>query len=299
MRTALFFLLIALLAPSLAEAQRVMHRVRFGESLASISKYYYGKRIFADVIKAANNVSQNRKIKAGDRIRIPTAWVHVVRKSTTVRQLAKRFLGDARRWPALGMANKLGRRKRIRKGARVVIPYVMRHRVDPEETFSLLSQRYYGTDQYATLIASYNFIAGERPAPNSQIEIPIGSLRILPIRLEELTNEHVLGISHKSNQEIRQALQEANALLRRGEYWSVPLRIVRLLTRDHTSDVDVAQVFKLLAIAYVAVDRVDLAVNSFHEALIRLPTMTLDPVTTSPKVIRAFVDAKTRMNRRE
>ena len=58
-----------------------------------------------------------------------------------------------------------------------------------------------------------------------------------------------------------------------------------------------SEVFKLLAISYVAVGRRDLAVGAFQAALLRLPTLSLDPVKTSPKVMRAFVDAKSRMRR--
>ena len=80
--------------------------------------------------------------------------------------------------------------------------------------------------------------------------------------------------------------------MRKGDYWRVPLRLIRHLGREQSSDRHMAEIFKLIAIAYVAVNRQELAVRAFKEALLRDPGMTLNPVTNSPKVMRAFVDAK-------
>jgi hypothetical protein len=285
------------LLPSPAAAQRVVHRVRFGESLSSISKHYYGKRIYAPLIRLANELAPTRKLQAGERIRIPTAWVYTVRRRTTIQRVAGTLLGDKRRWPALSLANKVGRRKRLKAGTKLVIPYRLRYTAVAGDTFDDLSKRYFGEKKYAKLLATYNFTTADRPTPSSQIEIPIGHLRIQSLRLEDLTNERLLGISTKPSSEQRQALQEANALIRRGEYHAVALRLIRMLAKDQSSDRHTAEVFKLLAISYVAVGRRDLAVGAFQAALLRLPTLSLDPVKTSPKVMRAFVDAKSRMRR--
>lgn len=297
MRVTLLLFIGSLLTPTTALAQRIVHRVRFAETLTTISKYYYGNKTYAPLLRLANDLPATRKLKAGDRIRIPTAWIFTVRRTTSLKNLAQRLLGDKRRWPALSLANKVGRRKRIRRGTKLIVPYRMAYTAKPGDTFDELSQRFFGTKKFAKLIALYNFTNNtDRPTQSSQIEIPISHLQILSRRLESLVNTRLLGITGP-REEDRQALQEANAMLRRGEFWNVPLRLVRQLSRDQISDRHVADVFKLLATAYVAVDRHDLAVSAFQEALLRLPTLSLDPVTTSPKVMRAFVDAKTRMQR--
>ena len=160
------------------------------------------------------------------------------------------------------------------------------------DTYTELARRYFGSVKYAGQIASFNFATSPKPTAGMQVEIPVSHVRIEERRLEELVNQRLLGVSSLGEGEHREVLREANALLRRGEYWGVPLRLVQLLAHDQSSDGPMAEVFKLLAIAYVAVDRNDLAVKSFQEALLRSPSLALDPVTTSPKVIRAFVDAK-------
>ena len=292
-------LLLALLAaaPATARAQRVMHRVRFGETPATISQHYYGNKAFAQVIQIANGIGSNQrpaKLTAGSYIRVPTAWVHTETKSTTFAALAARYLRDRRRWPALAMLNQIrGRRRRVKAGQKVLIPFILPYTITAGDDFTDLSQRFYGTKKYGGLIASFNFIKATRPSPGAQLEIPLGSPRIEPQVLEQLTNEQVLGLAGEESSE-RERLQEANALIRRGDYWEVPLRLMQLLARGSAADDShIAEIFKLLAVAYVAVGQPELAEKSFREALLREPGLTLDVVTTSPKVMRAFIDAKT------
>lgn len=291
--------LVALaLLPAEAAAQRVVHRVRFGETLAKLSKYYYGKRTYAPILRAVNNLPEEHKLDPGHRLRIPTAWTYRVKRTTSVYALAKRLLGDSRRWAALGLANPIGRRKRIRAGRRLVIPFTLTHTLAPGETLEDLARRYYGKKRDASMIAAYNFLTDPAMVrPGARLVIPIATLKIRDAVLTQLLNERVLGVSDALSAERRRALQEANALLRRGEYWAVPLRLMRILGREQPSDPHMAEVYRLLGVAYVAVDRPNLAVRAFSEALLRDPNMTLNPVTHSPKVIRPFMDARTKLSR--
>jgi len=285
--------LLILLASTDAGAQRLIHRVRFGETPTSISQSYYGSKAHAQLVLLANGLPGTGRLEPGSYIRIPTAWTFTARRTTSLGAIAAKYLGDRRRWPALTMHNQIRRHThRVRTGAKLLVPFPLTYTANVSDTFDDLSQRFYGTKKYAGIIASYNFIGGDRPTPGIRIEIPLGSPRIEPRVLEELTNTHLLGIGAAADREEREGLQEANALLRRGEYWEVPLRLLQRLARGNPADAHIAGVFKLLAVAYVALDRQELAVKSFQEALLRQPSLVLDLVTTSPKVSRVFVDAK-------
>ena len=288
-------LLLAVLSawPEPAAAQRVVHRVRFGETFASVAAHYYGRKEYARFIELTNGRT-GESLEAGERIRVPTAWVYVVPKTTTLSKLAARLLGDRRRADPLADFNRTLRQRtvRVRAGTELVVPFTIDHRVSPGETFASISATYYGNAAQAGLIAQYNFMRGNQPPAATSLEIPIAHVRVTPARLASLTNYHVLGVSPERQQEDRAALQEANGMLRRGDYWRVPLRLVRLLAREQPSDVYIAEVFKLLAIAYVALNQHKLATDAFQEALLRQPSLSLDPVTHSPKVIRAFTDGR-------
>ncbi|MCA9671191.1 MAG: LysM peptidoglycan-binding domain-containing protein [Myxococcales bacterium] len=298
-RVALAFVCGALLlvsAATPARAQRIVHRARFGETLQSIAKHYYGDKDYARFIKLASGRTSD-KVRAGERIRVPTAWVYRVPRRSTVPQLAKRLLGTYRAGPVLVELNRLGRRKRVRKGRNIVVPFLIDHLTSAGETFAKISSLYYGNAKRAALIAGFNGMRGAAPPRNSRLKIPIGRVRIEPERLTALLNERVLGVSPARQRADRAALQETNGLLRRGEYFAVPLRLIRLLAREQSSDTYTAEVYKLLANAYVAIGKHKLAVRAFKEALLRQPTMVLDPVTTPPKVVRAFADAKVEVRR--
>jgi len=295
-RSTLLVVLL-LLAPGAADAQRVVHRVRLGETLASISRHYYGTDANAAVLAVANGLDASVVPRAGDTLRVPTAWTHTLRQAASVEELARKLLGDRRRWQALVAFNKLGRKGRLKAGRSITVPFTVSYLASSRDTYADLARRFLGSARHAPVIASYNFSQSTKPPPGTPIEIPIGGISIAPLRLEALVNERLLGLAGGPERERREALQETNALLRRGEYWEVPLRLLRLLAREIGSDEYMAEIYKLMAIAYVAVDREELAVKSFQEALLRQPTLNLDQVSTSPKVLRTFVDAKSRLQR--
>ncbi len=290
-------IVLLLLLPQLSRAQRVVHRVRFGDTLPVVSLYYYGKKDHAPLLAKVNGIALSQGLKTADHIRIPTAWTYTVRKSTRIERLAKKLLDDPRRWTVLKSINKLGRRKRIRAGTKLRVPFTVTHRVAAQETFTNLSKKYFGTPRQAALIANFNFIKGPRPTPGSEIQIPLWQVKILPHRLEDLVNRRLLGVGKTTDFASRSTIQEANAQLRTGEYWAVFLRLIQGLTRQLPSDMYAAQIFKLVAIAYVALDHPEMARDAFKEALTYNPTMSLDPITNSPKVMRALMDAKTERQR--
>lgn len=296
-RRLLVLALPLLLSSSPAWAQRIVHRVRIGDTLASISNHYYGTESHAAIVGLANGIDAGATLKPGEGVRVPTAWTYTARKASTLEELARSLLGDRRRWPALSAFNKIGRKKRLKAGKSLTVPFAVPYTPSSGESYADVARRFLGNSQYASLIASYNFAKTAQPPSGAQLEIPIGNVRIDHLVMEGLVSDQLLGVSRQNDRERREALQEANALLRRGEYWGVPLKLTELLAREISADDHLAEVYKLLAIAYVALDRDELAVRAFQAALLRQPTLSLDQVSTSPKVLRAFVDAKSRMQR--
>ncbi len=292
-RATIVTLLLLCAAP--AEAQRVMHRVRFGESLPAISRAYYGDAKHADILRVANGFGPRRKLQAGERIRVPTSYSYTVRRTTTVRVLARKLLGRVRHWPALAHFNKLGRRGRIRARTRLVVPFALEHVVVPGETLVDLAKRYYGVERLAGLIALCNGTKNPAPKAGRRVAVLIGTLRITDRKMDQLIRSRLLGLSRDKDNRATEALQESNAMIRRGEYWAVPLRIVRLLAQGQVSEGNLAEAYKLLAIAYVAVSRLELARAAFRQMLLRRPGYTLDSITTSPKVIKVLMESREKM----
>lgn len=282
--------LASLLASPRAEAQQVLHQVRINETMRSIALEYYGDKRKASFLRKVNALEPRAKLQIASRLRIPTAWVYVVPRTITLRSLAKRLLGDGRRYLALQAFNKaLRRRRRVKKGAEVVVPYPVRHVVESDDTFIKLARQYYGDGKRAKLIVQYNLIKGTKPSPRSTLLIPVET-RILPAKLRQLTNERVLGVGGGDRE--KGQLRQANAALRQGRYWYVPLLLLRMLASKMPYHTHMASVFRQLATAYVALGHNKLATLAFKEALLRQPGLTLNPINTSPKLIEALARAK-------
>ena len=66
----------------------------------------------------------------------------------------------------------------------------------------------------------------------------------------------------------------------------------RLLGTQSLSSTQVVTIEKELAVAYVALERADLAEAAFRAALALQPNLELDTVRTSPRVLEAFKRAK-------
>ncbi|MGB5266325.1 MAG: hypothetical protein WBN30_07040, partial [Polyangiales bacterium] len=66
----------------------------------------------------------------------------------------------------------------------------------------------------------------------------------------------------------------------------------RLLGTQSLSSTQVVTIERELAVAYVALERADLAEASFRAALALQPNLELDTVRTSPRVLEAFNRAK-------
>ncbi len=66
----------------------------------------------------------------------------------------------------------------------------------------------------------------------------------------------------------------------------------RLLGTQSLTSTQVVTVQRELAVAYVALERTDLAEASFRAALALQPNLELDTVRTSPRVLEAFNRAK-------
>lgn len=276
---------------SKVDAQHLLHRIHIGETLSSISQHYYKKRSFASIIAKHNNLQLNQKLRTTSRIRIPSAWIYITTRRTRLAHLARKLLGDKRKADVLQYFNpKLPKKRIIKADTEILVPFGLSHRVETSDSLSKLAKRYLGDARLARLIETYNLLKS-KPSEGSTVLIPIGHIQITKQRLRELTNRRILGIKRDSKQQQR-ALIEANAALRQGDFWKVPLELIRLLASEVESDIRLVDIFKILAIAYVALNQQALAIAAFKEALLRQPNLQLSPMSTSPKVIKALHAAR-------
>jgi len=259
-------LTMALGAPSSgAEAQAVYtHAVQEGDTLASIAQRYYGDPTREAVVREANRMKG-----PGPNSLLPGSWVLAT----------------------LIEANKGNRRVEPDEGAELLVPYPLRHVVSPGETLAKIAKMYMPNSPLS-LKRIRRFNAGARIERGQVVLVPLFDLRLAGEGRAEASNAFAqaagAGAAKAAQDEIESSLPELIEQVKKGEFAEAVSLGNRLLGRQSLTSTQVVTIQKELAVAYVALERTDLAEASFRAALALQPNLELDTVRTSPRVLEAF-----------
>lgn len=320
MTRALLLALVVAFA-SRAEARVVNYTVQPGDTAESVAADYYGNRSLALIVLESNGMDRSGKLRAGQRLRIPTAFRYRVRKGDTLEALALRFCEDKRRAPMLAQIAGIKLGDKLREGQEIVVPFHVMHRADAPESLQSVARTFYGDPGRGKLLAEYNFRSSPMVAKGERVVVPIAHVKIRAVYLQPAAAAPpapVVGTKPKPNEPEHPAVQAASerdaqrrevelaarvgGLLvaadqayKDGDYAEVSANLDKLLSEEDPSEVQLAEIFRLKAYAYVALGMDDLAERAFREVLARKPALTLDEATVSPKVRSALERAKKAM----
>lgn len=281
-----------------AQAQAVYtHAVQEGDTLASIAQRYYGDPTREAVLREANRMkgSEVAGLLPGSWIFIPIVTFYRVAKDETWRSIAARFLGQESRALTLIEANKGNRRIEPDEGAELLIPYPLRHVVSPGETLAKISKMYM-PDSPLSLKRIRQFNAGAQIERGQVVLVPLFDLRLAGEGHAEASEAFALaaggGATKAAQDEVESSLPELIEQVKKGQFAEAVSLGNRFLGTQNLTSTQVVTIQKELAVAYVALERTDLAEASFRAALALQPNLELDTVRTSPRVLEAFNRAK-------
>jgi len=288
-------LTMALGAPSSgAEAQAVYtHAVQEGDTLASIAQRYYGDPTREAVVREANRMKGPgpNSLLPGSWVFIPMVSFYRVGQEETWKSIAARFFGREARAATLIEANKGNRRVEPDEGAELLVPYPLRHVVSPGETLAKIAKMYMPNSPLS-LKRIRRFNAGARIERGQVVLVPLFDLRLAGEGRAEASNAFAqaagAGAAKAAQDEIESSLPELIEQVKKGEFAEAVSLGNRLLGRQSLTSTQVVTIQKELAVAYVALERTDLAEASFRAALALQPNLELDTVRTSPRVLEAF-----------
>ena len=281
-----------------AKAQAVYtHAVQEGDTLASIAQRYYGDPTREAVLREAN-----RMRGPGENGLLPGSWIFVpmvtfyrVGKEETWKSLAARFFGREARAATLIEANKGNRRVEPDEGAELLVPYPLRHVVGPGETLSKIAKMYM-PDSPLSLKRIRRFNAGARIERGQVVLVPLFDLRLAGEGRAEASEAFArasgAGDAKAAQDEVESSLPELIEHVKKAAFAEAVSLGNRLLGTQSLTSTQVVTIHKELAVAYVALERTDLAEASFRAALALQPNLELDTVRTSPRVLEAFGRAK-------
>lgn len=272
------------------------HALRPGETVADVAKAYYGDRDKAILLMKFNRIPDPKKIRPGTRIAIPKIIRYSVKKGDTLATIARRFLGDHRRYRVLASINRLDSSQSLSIGSTIKIPIEIPHIVKKGESLAIIANRYYGDPNTFSLIASYNFITDPQEIkPGTKILIPIINLEIgekstpvsEPLK-PPLLPEQQLGFPW---------LEKGIHLYFAGEYRSALQNLMEALKRGLKREDDIGKSYRFLAYSHIALGERNLGKRAFEKALAIHPRLQLDPTYISPKIMKVFEEVRTKKRR--
>ena len=281
-----------------AKAQAVYtHAVQGGDTLASIAQRYYGDPTREAVLREANRMKgpATNGLVAGSWIFVPMVTFYRVGKDETWKSLAARFFGREARAATLIEANNGNRRVEPDEGTELLVPYPLRHVVSPGETLTKIAKMYM-PDSPLSLKRIRRFNAGARIERGQVVLVPLSDLRLAGEGRAEASEAFARaaggGAAKAAQDEVESSLPQLIQQVQKAEFAEAVSLGNRLLGTQSLTSTQVVTIQKELAVAYVALERIDLAEASFRAALALQPNLELDTVRTSPRVLDAFNRAK-------
>ena len=302
-RYLLWVQMLVWVVPVYAEAETsLVHVVRPGDTLAAIAERYYGDPRRENVIVAENSLNNEGgfAIVTGLRLTIPTVSYHRVKEGETWSELAKRFYGDSQRTFVLFKANAAVPGTQPDPGAELLIPYPLRHVVGQNETLNHVARLYYGAKSGETegikILRRFNSIRRIRLQRGQIVLVPLAGLVLSEkgrkIAAQQTGESKVGGDVRDKQARIDASLPRLREDISKGLYADAVSMGNYLLGGGDLTGNQIVTIHRMLAVAYVAMDRFDLAVVAFRSVLEKQPDLELDSIRTSPKVMNALVQAK-------
>jgi LysM repeat protein len=276
-----------LLAPRGARAD-VVHQVRTGETLASIAVRYYGDANREAVLVAANvlGAQTNTSILPGMRIVVPSVSYYRVAAGDSWQHIATSELGSPSRAGYLAHINGQNFMVPPSAGAVLRIPYLLRYVVLTEEPLFEVARRFYGDRSQVQFILEFNHQPSSRMNRGQVLLLPLPDLTL---REEPVCESAAPLAQDNATQRRTEAdLPLLQSMVTHGQYVEALSLGIRLTSAEGLAAGQRVTIDRALAEAYCALDRVDLAAEVFRDALRVEPTLTLDLVTTPPRVLDAF-----------
>lgn len=281
-----------------SQAAVYTHAVQEGDTLASIAQRYYGDPTREAVLREANRLktaSEGAGLAAGSWLFIPTVTYYRVGKDETWRSIAMRFYGREARASALIDANQGSRRVGPDEGAEILVPYPLRHVVAPGDTLAKIAKLYMPDDP-VSLRRLKQFNPGASIERGRVVLVPLFGLKLVGEGRAEASAAFVQaaggGAAQEAQNEAESAIPELIEKIQKAQFAEAVALGNRLLGLGSLTSTQVVTIQKELAVAYVALERPDLAEAAFRAALALQPNLELDSVRTSPRVLEAFNQAK-------
>lgn len=292
---------------------QVVRTARGGDTPETLAAEFYGDRALGLFIRENNGLARAGRLRAGQSVKIPTAFAVKLKRGDTLERLARRYLGDGRRASFLGEWNGLKPGDTLHEGAQLIVPFHLVHKAAAPESLSSLAKTYYGDASQGKLLAAYNFRTSPVLAQGEKLVVPVPHVRVHAVNRAAHVAHGSAGPAAATvaapaattaagdpvrdaelAERVAERLRAAEKAFRDGSYDEVPATLSRLVGEPGLSDSQLVAIHRLLGFAYVALGAEAAAIKEFREVLQRDPNATLDAASISPKIRAVFDRARGR-----
>ncbi|MDJ0764125.1 MAG: LysM peptidoglycan-binding domain-containing protein [Myxococcota bacterium] len=274
-----------------------IHVAREDETLEMLAVRYYGSAEMTMVIRAANGFvhPDDGRLTEGEWIEIPETSLYRVRENDTWESIADRFLASAKRGFFLAKMNDFEKGSVLSEGTLIRIPYHVRHIFAPKETIRSVVRIYYEKGVTSRWLQAYNLTRKKRFERGDVLIVPLWKIRFTDeeqARIEEERSERYSDADAKIQEEIPQEIARVKAVYEAGHYVKTISIAQRLIGQGNLTVPQQIGIQNYLAFTYVALNEKALAIEAFGKAIELQPGMELSSITTSPKILDVFREAK-------
>lgn len=276
-------------------ASAFTHVVQPGETLASIAERYYGRISYERVLVYANSLDAcgGFPVVAGMRLEIPAVAHHRVAPGDTWQTLARDLLGGTHRGEMMARANRAKSWIPPEEGADVIVPYNLRFLVQQRETSVSISKRFFRDDESAWMLDRYNSIDGKALHRGDVVLVPLSDLPLTEQgqaaarASDSIARSEGGGKARQAQRQVAAQLPQVLADLRGGHYVQALVSVYGMLGLGDLTKPQIADLYRIMTEAYVALDASGLAAQACQVWREADPSVVLDEVYLSPKIIVA------------
>jgi hypothetical protein len=294
------------LSTSLARAQAaeaIVHIVRPGETLKTISELYYGDRR-ENALAAENSLEPNTSIVPGMRLVVPTVRYHRVQQGETWAELAERYYADVRRSFVLVEVNSGSSNRAPESGQLLLVPYPLHYVSSAHDPIRQAARDFYdGSAKAISLLRRFNAIKAARSARGEMLLLPLSNLV-----LSEGGRNHAqaqgrelaqAGLARDKQMTAQDALPTLRQHVLEGRYVEAVALANQLLGLGELTGNQIVTVQRELGTSLIALDREDLAFEAFKSLLEQQPDVELGLGDTSPRVLKILDRARRALNEKK
>jgi len=270
------------------------YRLKKGDSLSAIATRFLKDSKHSEFLAWLNRIQHPKDLKSGALVNIPFLIRHRVQQGQTMVDVARRYYFKSK---PTGLLRKFNgkRTNALKPGEMVLIPIF-----DSQASFDKVKERLRGYQEREAKVAA---AARERTQQQAAVKSSAAAASGLDTKSDDRKSSVAAVVkileadSSDMNDRVTPAgdavlIRKGFTLYRNGEYDLARANLMRVLEKDKLSQADEAEAREILACCLVALDRNKEAEHEFVRLLMVAPERTLDPVTTSPKILDVFKRAR-------